>query len=413
MKSLITILKQHEFRTFLWVWFGQFISITGTAMSRFALMIYAYQQTSSATTLALLGVANYVPFLLFSPLAGVFVDRWDRRKLMLLADSLAGAITALLLVLYITDQLEVWHLYLAEAFSGAFEAFQLPAYSAAVTTLVPMDQLNRTNGLRSLARNTSTVMAPLLAGAMLAWFGIQTILLFDLTSFVFSAVVLSVIFIPRPIKSVAGEESRGSVIKEMRIGLAYILERRGLLSLLLIMLGMNLLASLTYFSILPAMILARSGNSEWTLGVIQSMMGVGGIIGALLLSTWGGPRRKIDSVLIGGALSFLLGDLLFGLGQGIIVWSLAAFFSTLFIPFVTGNQQSIWQLKVPQDLQGRVFSVKETIQQVVMPFGYLFGGLLADRVFEPIMNSSSFHSNALGTMVGSGPGAGMGLMFLF
>jgi predicted MFS family arabinose efflux permease len=178
------------------------------------------------------------------------------------------------------------------------------------------------------------------------------------------------------------------------------------------MFGMNTLASLTYFSILPAMVLARSGNNEWALGIVQSALGVGGVVGAVLVSTWGGPRKRIHSVLAGGAISFLLGDLLFGLGTSVWVWSLAAFFSTLFIPFISGGQQNIWQVKVAPDLQGRVFSVKDTLQQLVTPLGFALGGLLADYVFEPAMRSSSPLNLTFNGLVGSGPGAGMGLMFI-
>jgi MFS transporter, DHA3 family, macrolide efflux protein len=223
--------------------------------------------------------------------------------------------------------------------------------------------------------------------------------------------VLALVAIPRPAQSEEGRASRGSFWQELRVGFSYIFHRPGLRGLMLIMFGMNTLASLTYFSILPAMILARSGKSEWTLGIVQSLLGVGGVVGALLLSTWGGPRKRIHSVLAGGAISFLLGDLLFALGQNVWVWSLAAFCTTLFIPFISGSQQSIWQVKVAPDLQGRVFSVKDTLQQLVAPIGYAAGGLLADFVFEPAMRGGALRAS-FGWLVGTGPGSGMGLMFM-
>jgi len=413
MREFIQLFKEKGMRTFLWVWFGQFVSIMGTGMTRFGLMIWAYQQTESATTLALLGTFNYIPYLLASPLAGVVVDRWDRRKVMLVADLLAGLVTAGLLGLYLGGGLEIWHLYLAEGLSGFFDAFQGPAYSAAVTVLVPKGQLARTNGLRALAANGSRVLAPLLAGALLAAVGIQMVMIIDLVTFVFATLVLAVVHVPRPQESAEGRASRGRVLDEMRVGFAYIQQHHGLRGLLLVMLAINLLASLTYFSILPALILARSGQNEWALGIVQAVLGAGGVAGALLLSTWGGPRKKIHGVLAFGAASFLLGDLLFAVGRGLPVWVAAALCSTVFIPFISGGEQTIWQLKVAQDLQGRVFSVKMALQQVLMPLGYLLGGVLADQVFEPAMLPGGALAGTFGGLVGTGPGAGMGLMFLF
>jgi MFS transporter, DHA3 family, macrolide efflux protein len=413
MKNIGSLLNNKGLRTFLWVWLGSLVSFFGTAMTRFALMIWAYQQTGSATTLALLGTANYVPYLIASPIAGVLVDRFDRRLILLVSDLLSGLVTTSLLLLFLSGGLQIWHLYAAEALTGLFEAFQVPAYYAAVSLLVPKDQIQRTNGMRALAANGSRVLAPLAAGAILAWVGITVVMLIDIATFLFSVSVLALVFIPRPQRSEAGAASRGNFWFELRSGFAYIQRRPGLVGLLLILFGMNVLASLTYFSILPAMILARSGQSAMALGIVQSVLGAGGMVGALLLSIWGGAKKRIHNVLAAGAISFLLGDLLFGLGQSVPVWAAAAFFSTVFIPFISGSSQAIWQLKVEQDLQGRVFSLKDTLQQVLMPFGYAAGGLLADYVFEPALRQGGSLAPVLGGVVGIGPGAGMGAMFLF
>lgn len=413
MRDFIRSIQDKRMRTFLWVWLGQFVSLLGSGMTRFGLMIWAYEQTGSATTLALLGTANYVPYLLASPLAGVVVDRWDRRKVMLAADLMIALVTGGLLGLYLSGGLQIWHLYAAEALGGFFDAFQWPAYSAASSLLVPKEQLNRTNGLRALAYNSSRVLAPLLAGALLALVGIQMIMSIDLGTFFFSVIVLAAVRFPRPQESVEGQASRGRALAEMRAGFAYIFQRPGLRGLLLVMFAINMLASLTYFSILPALILARSGGDEWALGIVQSMMGASGVAGALLMSTWGGPRKKIHSILAIGAVSFLTGDFLFAIGRGLPVWLLAAVFSTMCVPFISGAQQTIWQLKVAQDLQGRVLAIKDALQQLFMPLGYLLGGVLADQVFEPAMQTGGALTDTFGGLVGVGPGAGMGVMFLF
>jgi hypothetical protein len=176
--------------------------------------------------------------------------------------------------------------------------------------------------------------------------------------------------------------------------------------------GHNLVSGLTYCGTLPAMILARTGGDEVALGAVQGALGLGGVIGGILVSANFTPRKKIHAVLGFTALSFLFGDFLFGVGQSIPVWVIAGLSGAVFSPFIASANAAIWQSKVPPDVQGRVLAIKEMLQPASMPFGYLFGGLLADRVFEPLMTEGGPLAGVLGWLVGTGPGAGMGLMFI-
>ena len=412
--ELSKLIKDKKMQVFLWVWAGQVVSILGSAMTRFALMIWAYEQSGSATTLALIGTFNSLPYLLFSPLAGVLIDRWDRRKIMLFADLFAGFTTVFMLVMYKMGSLELWHMYLAEGITGALEAFQIPAYSAIMSVLVPKEQYTRTNGLRSLGAHMSYVLAPALAGLLLPFIQISGVMTIDIATFLFSTLVLLCVSIPKPPVSEDGSAVNGNLKHNLKVGLEFIFKRKGLTHLLLLLLVMNMLSALTYFSILPAMVLARSGDQETALGWVQSMLATGGVIGSALLSIWGGPRKKIHGVLFGGVLTFLLGDLLFGIGRDLPIWIIAALGSTIPIPFISGEAQTIWQLRVPPNLQGRVFSTKDMIQQITSPVMYLVGGILADQVFEPaFLPGGKLVDTFAVNLVGSGPGAGMGFMFLF
>jgi hypothetical protein len=174
---------------------------------------------------------------------------------------------------------------------------------------------------------------------------------------------------------------------------------------------MNLFAALTYYSILPAMILARTANDQLALATVQGALGVGGMAGGLLISIWGGSKKRIHVCLMGAALSFLVGDLLMAVGRIVSVWMVAAFLAAVFIPFITSAERAIWQSKVAPGVQGRVFSTKGMFQQATLPIGYLLAGPLADRVFEPAMAVGGSLSDVFGWLVGTGPGAGMGLMF--
>lgn len=398
-------------RTFTIIWFGQFASLIGTAMTRFALLIWAYDQTGSATAVALLGFFSYAPYVLASPLAGDWVDRLDRRLVMVAADTGAALMTLTLLLLYAAGALQIWHLFAAQAFSGVFDAFQLPAYTAATTTLLPRRQYARASGMRSLADAGAQVLAPILAGLLLALVDIHGVMLIDVGTFLVAMVTLALVRIPPPAPA-PGDEPGAGFRRRLAFGFRYIGQRPGLLGLLLVFLGINFFAALTYFAILPTLVLARTGGDEIAVGTVMSALGAGGVAGGLVVSIWGGPRRRIHGVLAFAALSFLLGDTLFALGRQTIVWVAGAFLAAFFVPFILAADRSIWQSKVPPGLQGRVFAVQGMARTVAMPLGYLLAGPLADFVFEPAMSPGGALAPLFGPLVGTGPGAGMALMFL-
>lgn len=408
---MLRSIQHRGMRTFLIIWGGQLVSLLGTGMTRFALLIWAWQQTGEATTLALLGFFSYGPYVLISPLAGVVVDRLDRRLVMLFADLCAGLMTIGLLLLFTAGDLRIWHLFLAQSLTSVFEAFQIPAYSAATTMLVPREQYARISGMYSLAQSASTVLAPIFAGALLVLIDINGVMLVDVATFLIAIIALQLVRIPPPPVTADDSETQGSKLKELSFGCRYIFARRGLLGLLLTFAGMNLFAALTYYSILPAMILARTANDQLALATVQGALGVGGMAGGLLISIWGGSKKRIHVCLMGAALSFLVGDLLMAVGRIVSVWMVAAFLAAVFIPFITSAERAIWQSKVAPGVQGRVFSTKGMFQQATLPIGYLLAGPLADRVFEPAMAVGGSLSDVFGWLVGTGPGAGMGLMF--
>lgn len=399
-------------RTFLVVWFGQLVSQIGAAMSTFALLIWIYEQTGRATSVALLGFFWFLPVIALSPLAGVWVDRYDRRRIMLLADTGAAVMTLGVLALYLGGRLEVWQLYVAEAISGVCWAFQGPAYTAATTMLIPKRHFARASGLRSVATFGADAVAPFLAGVAVVWLGIAGVLVIDLVTFLIAVATLAVVRIPAPPAADDHHASGVGFFPEWRAGLRYIVTDRGLLGLMGIYTGINLFAALTYYAVLPPMILARTGRDALALASVQSALGVGAVAGGVVMSVWGGPRRKIHGVLAAAAISFFVGDLLLGVSQTLPVWIAAAFIGAFFIPVMMASDLAIWQSKVPPALQGRVFSTRSAVRMSMMPLGYLLGGVLADHWFEPAMAQGGALAPALGWIVGAGPGAGMAVMFL-
>jgi DHA3 family macrolide efflux protein-like MFS transporter len=393
------------------IWFGQMVSFLGTGMTRFALTIWAWQTTGSATALALVAFFAFGPTVVMSPIAGALVDRWNRKFVMVLSDLGAGASTVAILLLYTTGNLQIWHLYLAGAFAAVFESFQWPAYSAAITTMLPKEQYGRANGMWSLLQSVSGMGAPILAGILIGLIGIGGVMTFDVLTFVFAISTLAFVHIPQPKTTSAGEEGRGSLWKESAYGFRYILQRPGLLGLQLIFLNVNLLWPFV-FTLINPMILARTEDKAEVLGAVLSITGVGGVVGGLVMSAWGGPKRRIHAILGGIALASLLGPVLMGLGRALPVWAAAGFFSGFLIPIINGSSQAIWQSKVAPDVQGRVFSVRRLIAQIAGPLGILIAGPLADKLFEPAMQSGGMLVDAFGGLVGGGPGAGMALLMV-
>lgn len=398
-----------KLHAFLIIWAGQVVSRVGTSMTRFALLIWAYQQTHNATTVALLGFFSFIPMAAASPFAGVWVDRFDRRKIMLLADLGAGVITAVLFTLHLTDQLYIWHLYLMAGLTGAFESFQSPAYLALTSTLIPEKHYARANGLRSLADSGAQVVAPFLGGLLLTTIGLDGVMRIDLLTFLAAFATLLVVRAPRVISQ---EETTSHYREELRAGFAYLRHNAGLLGILVIFAAIGFFAAITWYATLPAMILARSGHDEMALATVQGVLGIGAVAGSVVISIWGGPKRKIDGVLLGVAVSFLVGDVVMAVGRSLPVWALGAALGAFFVPIISSCHDAIWQAAVPQHLQGRVFAAANMIRQAMMPGGFLLGGVLADGFMEPAMMPGGALANTFGWLVGVGPGAGIALMFI-
>jgi MFS transporter, DHA3 family, macrolide efflux protein len=399
------------FATFAVIWAGQLASLLGTGLTRFALLLWLYEQTGQATSMALLGFFSFGASVVASPFAGVLVDRLDRRWVLIGADTGAGLMTLLLFALDRADSLQVWHLYGTAALTGVFEAFQLPAFTAATTTLVPKSQYARVSGMRSLSMSMGDIGAPLLAGTLLAVVGLAGVLLIDIATFLIAVSTLFWVRIPRPVDTAEPAPTSRNTWSDMGTGFGYILQRPGLVGLLIIFAGINLFGALTYLALVPTMVLARSGGDRMALASVQAALGLGGLVGGLCVSLWGGPMRRIHGILAANGLSFLLGDFGFAVGRGVSAWIVAAFVAEFFLPFMFAANRALWQAKVPPALQGRVFSVQVMLQRASLPVGYLAAGPLADHVFEPAMAAGGALAPIFGRLVGTGTGAGMALMF--
>lgn len=399
------------------VWAGQMLSLLGTNMTGFALAIWIYEVTAEsfrATAFSLVAFFSFAPLILVSPIAGAIVDRYDRKKIMMLADLAAGLPTVAVLLLFTTGNLQLWHLFVTGALSSSFQAFHFPAYSAAVTMMVHKEDYGRASGMLATAQFASGIFAPVAGALVLAVAGLSAVLMIDITTFVVAVSMLLLVHIPRPSTTEAGRKGIGSIWKESLYGFRYIYERPSLLGLQLTFFCVNFIATFSNVVLSP-MILSRVGDyqtGQIILGSVLSIGGIGGVAGSVVLSVWGGPRRRVRGILFGLVLESLLSTLLIGLGRELYVWAIASFFGLFLLPTINGCSQAIWQTKVAPDVQGRVFATRLLIAQISSPLAMLMAGPLADRVFEPSMKPGGGLSSIFGWLIGTGPGAGMALMFL-
>jgi MFS family permease len=393
------------------IWIGQIVSLLGTAMTQFGLTLWVYEVTGRATPLALVGFFFLVPIVALGPFVGVLVDRSNRKLMMMISDLAAALTTAIVLVLYATGNLQIWHLYVTATITGIFQGFQWPAYSAAISLMLPKKHYARANGMLEMAGNASAVFAPILAGVLIGPLGLVGILVIDLASAAVAIGTLLFAHIPQPTRSEAGREAEGGFFKEMAYGFRYIFARPSLLGLQTVFLVGNFFSSIA-FAVLAPMILGRTDSNELIFGSVQSAGAIGGVVGSLVMSAWGGPKRRVHGVLLGWICAGLLGQTILGVGRALPVWAVGMFLLAFFSPFINGSNQAIWQAKVPPDVQGRVFATRATIAWLVMPIAQLIAGPLVDQVLEPAMAEGGNLVPVFGWLVGTGTGAGIGLLFV-
>src|SRR5574341_75928 len=413
-----------RFSIFIIIWIGQLISLLGTGMTGLGLPIWVFQQTHRATDMTWIQGTFMLALLAGSLFAGVLIDRGNRKLMMMLSDLAAGAATLGIFVLFSLGRLQIWHLYVSAAIQGLFQAFQWPAFSAAISTMFSKEHYTRASTMLDLANTASLIFAPILAGALFALMGddtqtIRLILLIDVMTFLIAVGTLLFIHVPQPRRTAAQEEAeKGGLPGELTFGLRYIFARPSLLGLQLVFMIGNLLVSISQ-SLMPPLLLARTDSNELIFGSVMTFFGVGGVGVGVAISAWGGFKRRVHGVLAGWAVSGILGTSLFGLGRaepawmGLPIWAASVIFGGLLIPLINGSNQGIWQSKVSPDIQGKVFTARRLIAWLVIPVANYTAGPLADQLLEPAMATGGSLVPVFGWLVGSGPGAGMSLAFIF
>ncbi len=391
-------------RLFITIWLGQLISFLGSDLTNFAIGIWIYQKTGSVTQLSLISLFIMLPGILIAPIAGAFVDRWNRRVCMIISDCVAMSCTIAIALLVTFGHLEVWHIYLGIALSSIFNTLGNLAYTASISSLVPKQHLGRASGMVQIADATAQLISPILAGVFLTNIGLRGIIAIDCSTFLISLIALISVKFPQ-ITITTTQETPFS--QQISYGWNYIYSRKGLLSLLIFFATSNFAISIAEVLIKP---LVLSLTDAATLGIVLSLAGSGLMLGSIFMIVWGGPKTNRIFGVIGSEAIIGLCIICIGLQASIPLITTASFVGFFCVPIVNGCSQAIWQIKVAPDIQGRVFAARRAIAFASRPLAYLLAGPLADKVFEPAMGEYGILASTVGSIIGVGKGRGIALL---
>ena len=369
-------------RKFFIVWTGQAFSLFGSALVQFALVWWLTKSTGSATVLAMATLVALLPQVLAGPFIGVLVDRWDRKRIMIVADISIALVTAGLVVLFVAGLVRPWHIYLAALARGVGQTFHLPAMQAATSLLVPKEHLARVAGLNQGLQGAISVAAPPLGALALGVLPVPAVLAVDIVTAAIAVSCLAAVAIPRPEPSAAGAAAPGrrGVLADMAAGFRYLWAWPGLILLL------GMAAILNFFllptqSLLPILVVKHFGGGAMQLSWLQAAMGVGLVAGGIALGAWGGFKRRILTSLLGVGLAGAgIGSI--GLIPGGMISAAVAlmFVAGAALSLANGPLFAIMQATVAKDMQGRVFTLLGSVGGAMMPVGLAVAGPVADAI---------------------------------
>lgn len=405
MEHYIETIK--EMKVFLLLWITQAFSGLGSAMTSYALVIWSYSQRGSALMTALLMVSSYAPYVLCSIFAGALSDKWNKKATMLACDTIAAMTTVVMLFLLHGNRLFIGHLYLINGINGLMNTVQQPASEVATTRVLPRKYFQRVGGLKYFASSLNSIMTPILATAVLGIAGMGAVVAFDLLTFATAFVTLA--FWIRIPEGKDQDDSKEPLLDSAKKGIAYLRKEQGIFHLILFLAAINLVASV-YEAAFPAMMLSRNGGSEKTLGMVNAVIGITTFAGSIVASFIKAPKSRVRVICNCLLFSMSTENFLLALGREPWIWCVGGFLGWIAIPLMSANLDAILRLHIPETMQGRVYSVRNSLQFFTIPVGYFLGGFLVDKVFEPIM-AGQREGSFLISMFGEGKGTGAAFLF--
>ncbi len=365
--------------SFFSIWTGQAFSLVGSRMVQFALVWWLTETTGSATVLAMATLVAILPGVILGPFAGTLVDRWNRQVVMIAADGFVALVTAWLAYLFWSGSATMWHVYAAMLARALGGAFHWPSMQASTSLMVPKRHLSRVAGLNQTMQGALSIVAPPLGALLLSLLPLQEIMAIDLTTAALAIGPLFFVSIPQP-KKATGAAQKSSVWGDFRRGLRYVSGWPGLMIILVMAMVINFVVN-PAFSLMPLLVTEHFGGEALQLGWLQSAWGVGMLLGGLLLSVWGGFRRRIYTSMMGlvlGGMSIMV----LGLVPGNLFWlALVALLVAGFMnPLINGPLFAILQASVAPEMQGRVFTLVQSLAGAMMPLSLAVAGPVSDAI---------------------------------
>ena len=369
--------KEKWFRRFITIWSGQAASLIGSQLAQFALVWYLTIQTGSATVLAIASVAAILPQIFLSPIAGAYVDRWKRRHVMIVADALIAATTFVLIVLFALGYVEIWHIFVVLFVRSCFTAFHWPASQAATTMLVPEEHLTRVAGMNQSLAGFANILAPALAVVLIAFLPIGQVLLFDILTAILAIVPLLLIKFPEPALKTG---PRQKVIADLKDAYVYLKGWRGALTMMTIFMFVNMLIT-PAFNLMPILVVNFFHGGSVEFGSVEAVAGIGMIAGGIVLSIWGGTKKKIITVMASTIMAGVGITMLALVPQNgfLLVLGIVLFVGVMMV-MLNGSLMSLLQTSIPKGMQGRVFALMGSLSVGAAPIGMVFAGPIADSM---------------------------------
>jgi DHA3 family macrolide efflux protein-like MFS transporter len=365
-------------RPFFTIWIGQAISLIGSSLVQFALIWWLTEKTQSATALATASLLVFLPNTFLAPFAGVVVDRYNRRILMIASDALVAISTLGLAILFLTGGAEVFHVYIVLLVRAIAGNFQFPAMRASTSLLVPESHLSKVAGYNQILHNSLRIVTPPLGAILLNMLPLQNILMIDVVTALLGITPLFFVFIPQP-SPMAEQHVSLSLWKDLRSGGQYIISMPGFIYIIAIISILNFLLD-PAFSLTPLLVQNHFGGGAMQFAWVQSAASIGGLASGLIFSLWVVRRKVLTSML--GVAGVGLGCLMMGLAPPNALWLAIAgsFLITIMMGISDAPMGALLQARIAPEMQGRVFSVMGSLMTVLSPLSLLVAGPLADRI---------------------------------
>ena len=396
-----------SFKKFLVIWVGQLISCIGSGLTAFALAVYVYSLTGTATSVSLVTLCAFLPAVLLSPIGGVFADRFDRRLMMILGDFFSAAGLVYMLVVILNGEIALWQICLGVSVSSIFVALMEPAYKATVTDLLSIEQYARASGMVQIAGSAKYLISPVIAGLLLRIADIRLILTIDIATFFIT--ITAAVWVMRTIKNAAVKTpQKHNFRQEMKEGLRTIITNKGITVLIL------LISIVTFFigilqTLLTPMMLAIANAS--VLGTILTLSSMGMLLGSMIMGIANINKNYTNMV----SFSLAFGGLFFalmGVSTSTFFITAAGFLFFAALPFVNTGAEVLIRRNIPDDKQGRAWGLIGIISQLGYILAYATAGLLADHVFTPLLMPDGALASTIGRLIGTGSSRGIGFMFI-